>query len=185
MIRIKTNISKIIGTVVVITNKLSSNDIMLRTCATTVLGMMKKRIHEDGKDATGKQIGTYSTGYMKVRTGNFQNSGRKTKGAKKGELKNSGVFSKGESVGQARPKFNRTPDTKVVLSLTRQMENDMKVIPLRSKTYGIGYSNKINFDKSQWCEATYTSEGKIFSLSGDEKQAVNSIVQQFTDNAIS
>lgn len=197
MIKIKTNINKVVEVNIAALKQLADTDKMLRTAATTVLPMMKKRIHEEGKDADGSQIGTYSKGYMKVRTGNFSNATRVTKGANKGKLKdagvftdrtirlnkNTGVFTGEEKVGKQRPRYNRTSDTKVILSLTRQMENDMKVIPLKSGSYGIGYSNSINYDKSQWCEETYNKKGKIFSLSADEISAVNTIANEFVNNA--
>jgi hypothetical protein len=79
---------------------------------------------------------------MKIRTGNYNNSGRKAKGKDKGGLKDSGSFSRGDKKGVPRPKYNRTSDTKVVLSLTRQMENDMSVIPAGPKSYGIGSADE-------------------------------------------
>lgn len=184
MIRVTSNIGQVARVNITHLKTLSDTDKMLRTAATTVLGLMKQRIHQDGKDASNTQIGTYSPEYMKVRTGNFGNSGRISRGVNEGTLKNSGVFSKGKHKGEQRPKYNRTGDTKVILSLTRQMENDMKVIPLQNNSYGIGYTNPLNFEKSQWCEATYDKEGKIFSLSENEIEQVNIIVDQFTKNAL-
>jgi hypothetical protein len=73
----------------------------------------------------------------------------------------------------------------VIASLTRQMENDEKVIALRNNSYGIGFTNKFNYDKSQYVEATYHKEGKIFACSPDEVQTVIDIAQQFTTDAIS
>ena len=185
MIAIKTNIGKVVEVSITALRKLSDNDKMVRTCATSVLDLMKKRIHTDGKDADGNPIGTYSKGYIVIRTGSFQNAARVSKGKNIGKLKNAGSFSKGNNVGASRPKYNRTSDPKVILSLTREMENDEKVLPLKSGSYGIGFSNKQNFDKSQWCEKTYKKEGKIFSLSSNEVEAVNLIVQNFVTNALS
>ena len=199
MITVKTNIGKAEEVNITLLKNLSDNDKMLRTVASSVLDLMKKRIHTDGKDAEGNQIGTYSKGYMVLRMGSFQNAGRNKKGKNIGKLKDAGVFTDktirldkqtgvftGEDkVGKARPKYNRGSDTKVILSLTRQMENDMKVVAIKSGSYGIGFSNKLNFDKSQWCEKTYKKEGKIYALSSEEVDAVNLIVQKFVKDAIS
>lgn len=185
MIRIKTNIGEVVQLTVEKMEQLKNTDMMLRTAATTVLGLMKKRIHEDGLDAEGKPIGTYSPGYMKIRTGNYGNSARVSRGQNKGKLKDAGVFSKGKNTGASRPKFNRTADTKVILSLTRQMENDMKVIAVKDNSYGIGYTNKHNYDKSQWTEATYKRNGRIFALSAGEQQVVIDIANQFVQDALS
>jgi len=117
---------------------------------------------------------------MKVRTGVFINSLK----SKSGKLKNAGVFSKGKNKGAPRPRYNRTADTKVIASLTRQMENDEKVIAI-PKGYGIGFSNPLNYNKSQWVEATYNRQGKIFAMNEGEIKAVNDIAQKFVDDAIS
>ena len=185
MIQVKTNIGKVVEVNISLLRSLADNDKMLRTAATSVLDLMKKRIHQDGLDAEGKTIGTYSKGYMVIRTGSFQNSARVSRGKNKGSLKNSGVFTKGKNAGAVRPQYNRSNDPKVILSLTRQMENDMKVVPLSSGTYGIGYTNTDNFKKSQYCEATYKRQGKIFSLSDAEVEVVQTIAQKFVTDAIS
>lgn len=206
MITIKTNINKVVQITVEKLESLAQNDKMLRTAATTVLGLMKKRIHEDGLNANGKKIGTYSKGYMKIRTGDFKNATVFKQGKNKGKRKDAGFFTKKkttfftqededtvssrgafikiESQRKPRPRYNRTNSTTVILSLTRQMENDMKVIAI-GNGYGIGYTNKFNFLKSQYTEATYKMEGKIFSLSAEEKHAVTEIVKKFTADAIS
>jgi hypothetical protein len=199
MITIKTNIGQFVQITTAKLKNLADTDKMLRAAATTVLGLMKKRIHEDGLDADGKQIGTYSKGYMKIRTGDFGNSARVSRGKNKGKLKdagvftdrtiklnkNVGVFTGEDKVGKPRPQYNRSSDPKVVASLTRQMENDEKVIALGENSYGIGFTNPLNYDKSQWVEATYKKEGKIFSLSENEQQAVADIAAKFTEDALS
>lgn len=199
MIKIKTNIKSVISASQDQLAQLANTDKMLRTAATTVLFLMKDRIHSKGLDATGKPIGTYSKSYMKIRTGSFANAKRITKGANKGKLKDAGVFtdrtirldkktgvfSGEEKVGTARPKYNRTSDTKVILSLTREMENDMKVISLKSGAYGIGFSNTHNYNKSQWAEAQYKRKGKIYALSTEEVAAVETIANKHKDDALS
>jgi hypothetical protein len=186
VILVTTNIAEIVKTDLGILHDLAQTDRLLRLCANTSLDAMKVRIHRDGLDASERKIGTYSPGYMKVRTGGFLNASRNKKGNDKGGLKDAGVFTKGKNKGATRPKYNRGSDTKVILSLTRQMENDMKVSPI-DKGYGIGYSNSHNFDKSQWVEETYYGKGvhgKIFTLSPKEIEVVNAIIKQFTDDAL-
>lgn len=179
MIRIKTNIAEVAQKDFDLLKKLSDTDAMLRLSASTVLGMMKTRVHEEGLDADNKRIGTYSPAYMRVRTGIFTNSSI----SKKGKLKSAGVFTKGDNKGAARPRYNRTGDTKVIASLTRQLELDEKVIVI-PKGYGIGFSNSLNYNKSQWVEATYNRQGKIFAMSDNEVKAVTDISQKFVDDAL-
>ena len=61
----------------------------------------------------------------------------------------------------------------------------MKVVSLKNGSYGIGFSNKLNYDKSQWCEKTYKKEGKIYALSTEEIESIDLIVENFVKNAVS
>lgn len=146
-----------------------------------IAGEWRKRIHQDGLAADGSQIGTYSPGYMKVRTGNYPNKGVYKSGKRKGEQKDSGVYTKGKNKGRPRIKYNRTADTDVVASLTRQMESDMKAFPLESGA-AVGYSNDRNFQKSQWVENTYKK--KIFDLTDAEEKEVMRIADEEVQKAL-
>ncbi|MDB5199144.1 MAG: hypothetical protein JWO92_1107 [Chitinophagaceae bacterium] len=168
MINYNSNINVIVKAKLEQIQELRNNpDPVLRAVALAVLPEFRHRIHVEGKDSSGGQIGTYSPGYMIVRTGAYKNADRKTKGTKKGELKNAGKYTKGLNIkvfgtivedtskaGLSRPKYNRTSDTKVVASLTRQMENDESVVAT-GNGYGIGFLNPLNFKKALWVEATY------------------------------
>lgn len=48
-------------------------------------------------------------------------------------------------------KHKRSGDSKVIISLTRQLENDWSVIAT-AKGYGIGFKNPFNLQKARWCE---------------------------------
>lgn len=56
-----------------------------------------------------------------------------------------------------REKNKRGKDTKVIVSLTRQLENDWSVLETQ-KGYGIGFTNSFNADKLGWVEE---SKGKV------------------------
>lgn len=158
MISVTSNTSQVIAKVLARVKTTVNNDVLLRTLATNQRAAMKVRIHVDGLDAQDKPIGTYSKSYMTVRTGAYKNA----KKTKSGKIKSAGVTSK----GKARPMYNRTSDTKVVASLTRQMENDMVVVPT-AKGYGIGYNNPENYKKAGYVEATYRKS--IFKVSPKER----------------
>lgn len=181
MIQYTSNINLVVNGLTAKLKALQENpDPMLRTAAFALLPEIKKRVHVQGKDSSGNQIGIYSPGYMQLRTGNYQNSGRKAKGKNKGQLKDAGTFTQGAKKGQARPRYNRTGDTKVILSLTRQMENDLSVLP-SGTGYGIGYNNPDNFKKSQYNEKTYKK--KIWAPTEDEKALVKQTAENYvTEN---
>ena len=194
------NISVVVSQNLGAIEQLKNPDVMLRTMATTLTAVIRKRVHEDGLDSNGQQIGTYSKQYMVVRTGAYRNAEKFSRGKNKGKIKNAGhftnrvirldkntgVFTGTEKEGMARAVYNRSGDTKVIASLTRQMENDMAACetdPIKTESgYGIGYKNPFNFDKSQWVEQTY--EKPIWKLTQSEEQLAADIAQKFTKNAL-
>lgn len=161
--------------------EVSNPDGLLREIAVSMLPVVKDRIHGDGKASDGAGIGEYSKSYMSVRTGVYKSNEKYSKGKNKGETKNTGSYTRGEKKGQLRPKYNRTADRKVVLSLTRQMESDFSVQPTDGG-YGLGYNNSENFDKAQWSEATYKK--KIFDLTDSEKEQVIEVANEYINKAI-
>jgi hypothetical protein len=173
-----------------IRNKIASID-MDRLCydvASTLKDKIKHRVHVEGLASDGSPIGTYSKGYMNVRTGNYEETRLKS-GKNKGKFREeksqakaqAGVFTKGPRKGQSRPVYNRGTKENIVLSLTRQMEKDMDAtnpIPIESG-YGIGYSNDFNYDKAIWNKARYGK--KIWSLTQKENQLAQKIVSKYVN----
>jgi hypothetical protein len=76
-------------------------------------------------------------------------------------------------------KYKRDASTKVIVSLTRQLENNWSIIATQNG-YGIGFTNPFNLQKARWVEGI---KGKtIFSLSGSEQQyAVDRINELVAD----
>ena len=183
MFVITTNFDEVLYSINARLNAIDSNRICLMM-AEKVRGSMRTRIHEEGKAADGSPIGTYSEGYMKVRTGDFGNRKKITKGKNKGQAneKDAGLFVRGKNKGQPRPLYNRDNDTKVVASLTRQMENALTVIPLANGA-GIGFHDDLNYNKSKWVEETYGKD--IFALTDQERAEALEIAQREVDRILS
>lgn len=80
-----------------------------------------------------------------------------------------------------RNKNKRGKDTKVILSNTRQMENDLSVIA-GTKGWAIGYKNSFNADKAEWNEKHFNKA--IFKLTPTEKKQVVEIVFKELKKAI-
>lgn len=164
----------------------------MRPVALAMIPEIAKRIHVQGKDSSGAQIGTYSSAYLRLRSGEYANADKNKKGVRlnSGKFteatirlnKNSGVFSGEDKVGKARPNYNRGTDPKVIISLTRQLENDYAVIAT-TRGYGIGFNNVLNYNKSQWVQETYGK--KIFNLTAEEKVLTGQIVNELTGKIIS
>jgi len=200
MIQYQSNISQVVRFKIKQLEDIKNPDQMLRTVAAGVLPELKRRVHIEGRDTAGGQIGTYSPGYMVLRTGAYKNADTYKKGAKVGKNKNSGVFTKRgftkftqededtvtsskaflkvEYEKKARPQYNRTSDTKVILSLTRQMENDLSIVASKNG-YGIGFKNPENFRKSQYNEKTYKK--RIWGLTEGEKKLAVKIAEDYIE----
>lgn len=78
-------------------------------------------------------------------------------------------------------KFSRTPDKKIIVSLTRQLENDWSVIPTQ-KGYGVGFLNSLNLQKARWVEKNKGQ--KIFSLSQAEQDHSLTLIQELVKQAL-
>lgn len=183
--------NQVIGKLISKTEQVASAesvDKLLRTLAISTAGNMAYRIHTEGKKADGSQIGTYSKGYMVVRTGAYKNKRKNDAGFfTKGKQS---VFSikKREAVRvkeSKRPVYNRTNDTKIVFSLTRQMENDFSLKetkePIKTATgYGVGFKNPKNAQKAEWLEEKHPG---TYKLSEGEKESIRKTANDFISNA--
>jgi hypothetical protein len=181
-IKIKTNLSSVTEIFKEKLAILNDREYLLRPVAFGVIDLMTKRIHIEGKDSSGGQIGTYSKGYMAVRTGIYKSNEVYKSGKNKGQQKPTGVYTKGAKIGEKRPSYNRSNDPKVIISLTRQLENDWSVIAT-TKGYGVGFLNVHNFNKSQWVELTYKK--KIFALTESEREYALNYINDLVNQALS
>lgn len=145
-ISVNTNIAEVNARINEKLNKLKDKEYLLRPLCFDLLELMKKRIHEDGKNAGGSSIGAYSKGYLRLR----------------------------------QTKYKRNSDPKVIVSLTRQLENDWSVIAT-SKGYGIGFKNKFNLQKARWVE---DMKGRIFSLAPQENKYASDFIAHKTSEAL-
>lgn len=78
-------------------------------------------------------------------------------------------------------KYNRSKDTKVIVSLTRQLENNWSVIAT-DKGYGVGFLNPFNLQKARWVEQGKGRE--IFSLSRSEENYITETVTELVNNGL-
>jgi hypothetical protein len=91
-----------------------------------------------------------------------------------------GTYSK-DYLSLRKRKYQRSGDTKIIVSLTRQLENDWNVIATDGG-YGIGFLNPFNLQKARWVEQNKGK--KIFSLSPTEQQYVNDTINQLVKDAL-
>lgn len=115
-----------------------------------------------------------------------------------------GLASDGSAIGSYKNsymkiregKYKRTADTKVIISLTRQLENDYGVI-VTEGGYGVGFNSgsspvpdpvdskkKLisNYDKAGYVETHFGK--KIFDMTKDELDAAIEFLNELTEDAI-
>lgn len=120
------------------------------TALSSTMAIHKKRIFVDGKDATGGQIGQYSTNPISIsKSKQARNTGR--------------TYFKG---GYSEYKTAIGKNTGYVnLRNTDQMQGDYNVIA-SGETYAFGFQNPFNYQKMGWMEEKF--DKPIAELSDDE-----------------
>ena len=101
-----------------------------------------------------------------------------------------GKDASGQKIGTYKPsylelrvnKYKRTADSTVILSLTKQMENDFSVQETQLG-YGLGYNNPLNYQKAQWNELRFNK--LIFGLTNEEQLIANEVAKIAMTNALS
>lgn len=87
--------------------------------------------------------------------------------------------------------YNRTSDSKIIFSLTRNMETQFSVIAT-AKGYGLGWTDSgggsglskgktTNFDKANFLEQRF---GKVYSLTSKEKEQVKKTTEEFLKQSL-
>jgi len=143
------------------------SDKSLRTALTTTLAVHKPRIFDKGLDANGSKIGSYSTKPISI--------------AKSKQARNTGktYFAGGYSAYKSA--VGKNPGY-VNLRNTDQMMMDYGIVQSGS-SYGFGFQNDDNHDKSQWMEEKYGKD--IFSLSEKEIDVLADVLIAELDKQLS
>lgn len=186
MIRAESNIREVVANYTARLNSLNKGgqgyDSTMREVATTMRGEISRRIHSEGENANGGDIGRYSTNpiYVSVAANAGRSFGRpigKTRkskfetGKKKGQDHRSRYFAGGYN--EYKTAIGRNRLGKVNLSLSGQMANQFSIIAT-SDGYGLGWSNTEMFERARHLEKKY---GQVWALTPDEKIMSTAIVQ--------
>jgi hypothetical protein len=78
-------------------------------------------------------------------------------------------------------KYKRDASSKVIVSLTRQLENNWSVIATQNG-YGIGFTNPFNLQKARWVEGI--KDKIIFNLSKTEQQYAIERINELVSDAL-
>lgn len=189
IITINTNLAQFADSLKSELTKALDPENLIRPALLNQVHEMHRRIHVDGKASDGGLIGEYSKGYLAVRSGVFQNSPRVSRGVNKGKVKNAGVFTAGinplkpsKKEGKPRPNFHRGSDPKVIISLTRHLENSYAVVAAAPNGYGISFTNETDYDKSQFVEKTYSKP--IFPMTAEEEKRLLEVIEETLNHSL-
>lgn len=111
----------------------------MRIALSSVLAKHKPRIFEKGLNGNDSKIGTYGTKPISI--------------SKKNQARQTGkTFFKG-GYAEYKKDIGKNPGY-VNLRNTDQMRMDYGLI-INGNSFGFGFQNKLNYDKSQWMETKY------------------------------
>lgn len=142
---------------------LSSN---LNEVLTRLIGTAKSLTDTDGaaRDLVLRKAAVDLAANMKER---IHTEGRKTDESQIGKYSNSYL--------KIREAKNRGQSKKVILSLTRQMENDFSIVAGSGATgYALGFKNEDNAKKAGYAEERY---GDIYTASKTEIASLRKVVE--------
>lgn len=140
-------------------NKFRRNDRAIRVALTTVFAANKQRIFNKGQTAEGGKIGQYSKVPISI--------ARKNQARSTGKTYFKGGYSEYKSDIGKNPGFVNGRNTD-------QMMMDYSFQVIGNDTYGFGFNNDFNFDKSQWLEEHFKKN--IFDESVAEGQLMERIL---------
>lgn len=133
--------NELVNLITKINNAIRSEKTM-RIAISTVLSEHKPRIFEKGLDATGGKIGTYGKNPISI--------SKKRQAKQTGQTFFPGGYAQYKSITGKNPGF-------VILRDTDQMFMDYGIVQNGNK-FGLGFQNKMNFDKSIWMQDKYDKQ---------------------------
>jgi hypothetical protein len=143
----------------------------------TNIGQVSKAIADKLKVLRDKEylLRPVSFGLIDKMTRRIHEEGKASDGALIGD------YSKDYLKRRQKPPYNRKSDRKIIVSLTRQLENDWSVIAT-DKGYGIGFKNPFNLKKARWVEQGKQRE--IFSLSKEEESYAVEYINELVSDVL-
>jgi len=140
----------------------------LKDVTSSLIGRLKAVADPNGevRDKMLRTIAFDTAAQMKVR---IHQEGKNSDNTAIGEYSNSYI--------KIREKNRRGTDKKVILSLTRQMENDYGIVGGSGATgYALGFKNPDNSQKAEWMEDKY---GDIYKPTQLEVAHMRVVAEQF------
>lgn len=145
-------------------DKLTKENTVLLAVGNSMLAVTKERIFENGLDAEGNSIGSYSTKPISISRKRQPRQTRST------------YFKEGYK--QFKKEIGFDPN-KVNLVMSGQMRDDWSVIHLGNNQIGLGFRNELNSKKADGNEERFGKE--IFSHSKEEDEILDKVFEAELD----
>ena len=140
-------------------NSVIRSDRNIRIALSSTLAVQKQRIFVQGQSSNEAKIGTYSTTPTSV--------------SKKQQARNTGKTTFKGGYAEYKRLVGKNPGY-VILRNTDQMMMDYG-LQGSGLTYGFGFQNIENFNKSQWMESKYKK--KIFNITRKEENVLVDVLE--------
>lgn len=197
MISLNSNIHVVLSPYIATIQSPELLDKVTRTVATEMLGLLRARIHQEGKAADGSDIGQYSTKSMYVSI--KQNVGRSfgsPLGKPNEKGKRSSTFKSGKKEGQKhtsryfeqgykeyKTQIGRNVLGKVNLSLSGQLDSQLTLIHTQAG-WGLGWADTEKYLRAKALQDKKYKK-KIWALSAEEAAQAVTTAQNILGNAFS
>lgn len=146
---------------------------MITSNISEVLGTLAMRIEEAIKPENFTRV--VATGIISTVHNRIHIQGKAADGSPIGSYENNYLRLR-------ERKYGRLEGKKVVLSLTRQMEDDFSAVVGQDGRWGLGFKNSLNADKSQWVQEHF--EKNVYDLTAEEKDMVLEIGTEYLQKII-
>jgi len=153
-------------------------DSLLREISVSMLGVIQKRIHTDGKKADGSNIGTYSDGYLKQRIKNKNLSDPKVVLFYTGQMQNDWKV-----VPLSDTEYGLGYDNPINVAKADAAENGTESASVKAHSRKLKSGKTV--DVKSYTRSGREGYGTIFALTDQELGQVQDIVQEYLDKVFS
>lgn len=137
-----------------------------------VINSLESKLSDATKQYVTLRVATALLGPVKSR---IHGDGQASDGAEIGTYDNA-------YLRERQKRYNRTGDSKIILSLTRQMENDFSVQAVGSTSYGLGFNNSANYEKAVWNDKRFGHI--VYALTKEEEELATQIAKEAIIDAL-
>ena len=148
--------------------------IKVKSNATEVINVLEKRFVALEANVRDRMVRSVAEGVLVLVKERIHDKGKKADGSQIGTYKN-------PYLEYRQKKHNRSADTTMIFSLTRNMRSQFVVIAT-DKGYGLGWLDALNPLKAeglQFGNKTLKGFGAVYKLTKDERDAIQPIIDDF------